>query len=1016
MPGTIALSHGDPAYHEALSYDRDLDLRQSIIHARRLRKSSRKSMIEVDPESYVGYSKEAPLLDLITYFVCCKCNKYLGSPRMRPRGNTMQLQKKQDEEEAEKEQKWFGLFTDLIFVAVIVQFAFQMKFHYKGFYTLPEPSDSQYMSNAWAADHDSACEALFSETHSEIVLNSDGRECAYRGGIDVYVELIIQTSHFWFVFFVAWLELSCGLGRFINISGFLDDILYCAYLITIIGMCVQIYPWNMMTKYVSSFTLWLSMAFCVQMLIHLLYYYVVDECRNYAWRRIWTYAIAIVINSIGGYFTFWVNYAAMLVSCGIVFYVSLTSFIPQKQTNLTVDHFVERFGLLIMISTGECILSLIIGNESDDSYAQTFNENAVILLSFTIMYIVKDVYFNSDAPANLHALTKTELPSACLWVFLHFPLSYCILTVGVGFMLIVADIKTDLQEHGLILCIPLSVALLIIDLLRLTHTGFRWSIWSILFRGINMLAIPLGYLIIKNQTYLLVWCAGWTFSQLFRDYIFKENYHAAHLLHMELRPADKQEVWNEWIQMGFMGPKVELWPPYLLVDWWKKRTGASRVKELHGDIDYHPNEHTRNSSQENTRDWLMEFADLIFVGVIWKFADQMKYTMKLYTEFDVLWVVLESTVFFSAFFCIWLELVSEFVRFQNMPGFLDDLARYVYLCGVLLMAIQMEPNQYLMANIRGFLASFVISLTSIFVLHVCYLYYKVNDALRYCRWRVGIYVMVITSTIITIPFDEYWLNLCTLILNVITLFVYSINSFRVTENSTDRDRRHAALVVKAQAEGKVLDEPIEDHILERFGLFVMIVSGESILALVIGSVNYDQEFITYLLIYIAFFMVFLIKIMYFMHNPELLDGHGLLKHEFPGAVAFCGIHLVLCLFLLWLGVSWKLIFYKWSGSGAVDSRWRTIFGISVTGVITSLVFNRFTHSKFQSDYLSYLRLIPIFAVPFVCSVMVEPIHFSIGCLSCFALLYIMDYKFFNHHEINELHLAPAEATAEISLT
>jgi len=365
-----------------------------------------------------------------------------------------------------------------------------------------------------------------------------------------------------------------------------------------------------------------------------------------------------------------------------------------------------------------------------------------------------------------------------------------------------------------------------------------------------------------------------------------------------------------------------------------------------------------------------------------------------------------------------LELIIEFVRFQNMPGVLDDLARFCYLCGVILMAIQMEYDQYLMENMVGFLLSFVISLLSVFVLHVCYLYHKVNDAVRYCKQRIVLYLMVITSSCITMMFNQYWLRFWTLCFNVILLLVYSINSFRVTENSTERNQRHAALVEKAQAEGKVLGEPIEDHILERFGLFVMIVSGESILALVIAYADYDQEFSTYLLIYVAFFMIFFIKNMYFMHNPELLDGHGLFKHQFPGAVAFCAIHLVLCLFLLWLGVSWKLIFYKWNGSGAIDSKWRTIFSVSVTGVIASLVFNRFTHSKFKADYLSWLRLIPILAVPFLCSALGdrEPQYFSIGCLGIFAFLYIMDYKFFNDHEINESHLTMAEHHGSASFT
>merc|ERR1719382_224144 len=265
--------------------------------------------------------------------------------------------------------------------------------------------------------------------------------------------------------------------------------------------------------------------------------------------------------------------------------------------------------------------------------------------------------------------------------------------------------------------------------------------------------------------------------------------------------------------------------------------------------------------------------------------------------------------------------MAEFVRFRNMPGIIDDVVRFFYLFGIVLMAIQMENNQYLTNNSKGFLTAFDISLSAILILHIYYLYYGVNDAIRYCKWRVGIYTLVIVSTFISILVNQYYLNLFILLINVITLLSYSINSFRVTESRKDRHLRRKKLQREAEEEDKELDEPIEDHILERFGLFVMITMGESLLALVIAYANYDQEALTYTLIYVAFYMIFFIKIMYFMNNPELEDGHALFEESSPGSVAFCMIHLMLCLSLLWVGVSWKLIFYKWNMSGTTYIRW-----------------------------------------------------------------------------------------------
>merc|ERR1712060_914654 len=391
-------------------------------------------------------------------------------------------------------------------------------------------------------------------------------------------------------------------------------------------------------------------------------------------------------------------------------------------------------------------------------------------------------------------------------------------------------------------------------------------------------------------------------------------------------------------------------------------------------------------------------------------GDQMKYTLKNYHEFETLWVVIESTLFFTAFFCIWLELMAEFVRFRNMPGIIDDVVRFFYLFGIVLMAIQMENNQYLTNNFVGFLTAFDWSLFTILILHFCYLYYGVNDAIRYCKWRIGIYMLVIISTFISILVNQYYLNLFILLINVITLLSYSINSFRVTESKRDRHLRRKELQREAEEEDKELDEPIEDHILERFGLFVMITMGESLLALVIAYANYDQEALTYTLIYVAFYMIFFIKIMYFMNNPELEDGHALFEEASPGSVAFCAIHLVLCLALLWVGVSWKLIFYSWDMSGTIYVRWRIIFGISVTLVMVSLVFNRFTHSKFKPDYLSWVRIVPIFAVLGLCYTMAEPEYFSIGCCCCFAGIYLMDYRFYNQNEINMFYVRETDSS------
>jgi len=977
--------------------------------SRRLK--SRLSMAEKVEHSYIGWSHEAPLTELL---LCCFWEKE-STIKTRKRGNTMTLDDHKKEEEADKEQKWFGLFTDLIFVTVIIQFARQINYHYKGFFLLPTTlSDHYYPTKEYSMDHNDLCEERFLESNGGILVSSDGMECYHIiGGLQGWVW---ETALFYFAFYVIWLELSAGLGRFINITGIVDDFLYFMLVIFIIGMTIQIAPFKMMMDERDGFSTWLSGALMTLTLIHMLYYYCIPVCRNYAWRRIWTYSLAVVINSVGFLCGPQINFVTILVSCLIVFYVSLTGFIAQEQTDLTIEHFVERFGLLIMITSGEAILALLIGDiESEDSFTQSTKQNSTIALSFTLMYILKDLYFNTDAPFKLHALTKSDMPGACVWIFLHLPICWCILFIGVSFKLIFSESPEDVHNPRYMLVFPLAIALLLIDFLPITHRHYKLSIPCVITKLVLVGCIPIGLLVVKDTLGILVWCVGVTFLHLMRDNFHKDKYEVNHdtvneVMHLfdhDHHEKTKAENWNEWRSTGFMGPKIEIWPPYLLADFFKSQgNGLQRVKEIGSVKDYHPNEHFRE--EENTRDWLMEFGDLILVGVIYKFADQMKFTLKNSDQFSSYTVLGECFLFFLAFFCLWLELVVEFVRFKNMPGPFDDLMRFIFLFGIALMATQCEQRQYLSANIKGFMFWFAVSLSSIFGLHVAYLYNGIYDAIRYCRWRVMIYGMVIGSTgsclVISIYVTEYYLNIGMLSLNVFIILFYSLNSFRVTESSEVREERRREAESEAENMHKELDELIEAHFLERFGLFVMITAGESILALVVSYAEYDQTPVTYMLIYVAFTMVFVIKMSYFSNNVNLEDGHALHKSKAPGAVAFCALHFFLCLFLLWLGTAWKLVFYKWNGKGNVERIYRLYMGAAVLGTMVCLYVCRFTHSKFVYGTLSWLRLIPIFGVMIICHYFPEPRAFSVGCVGCFLVLYYVDYKFYNrgYEEIEEV--------------
>jgi len=951
--------------------------------------------------SYMGWSAEAPVSELLCF--CCQKRKENRSTFVR---DTVKLEENWEELSSGKEQKWFGLFLDLILVSVIIQFAFEIKLHFRGFYILPttlsfyEETTLYSPSKTYDSQHNIDCKMLKMWDTSEYVVTDYGLECVKMGS-EVW---LYESLLFFFVFFVIWLELSCTLGKFINLPGFIDDLLYLVSVLAIIGMAILFEPHKHMMDERDKFTVILSLFFSSLLLLNLLYYNQIPISRNYAWRRIWTFAAATVMNSIGGICEYWVNFTTIFLSCSLVFYVTLTGFIAQDQKDLTIEYFVERLGLLIMITTGESILALVIGDtEMAGAYSQTFQDHSIIVGSFSMMYLIKDLYFSSDVPIRLHALRKTVFPGAPAWVLLHFPLCYSLLLLGVGILLIFLD--TDDYHYKNMIVWPLSSTLLFIDLLHLTHMHYRFSVYLIILRVIDIALIPCGLLLFwRNLNALLAWCVAITFLHLFKDkYLarWETNTTIIKLIYgteLEYEKKSSDESWDEWRTTGFMGPKIELWPPLLFLDVWKgnPKKGSERAIAMGGYKNLHPNEHIRHES--STRNWLMEFAELIFVGMIYKFADQIKYTLKYDDDYSSHVVIIESCVFFAVFFSIWMELVAEFARFKNMPGPVDDFARFVYLLGIVLMAVQCENNQYLSDNMNGFMSSYVISLCPIFCLHLCYLKYKVYDAVRYCQWRILCYGMVICSTMVCIVvsyfYKAYWLHMSMLAMNAFILLFYSLNSFRVIESDSVWAVEHKKNLEKAESMNLELDEPIEDHFLERFGLLVMITLGESVIALVVGSSQWEHEFDTLILVNVAFFMIVVIKHQYFAYNVTIQEGHALRKAQFPGSVAFCTIHLVLSLFLLWLGASWKLVLYLWDGN-TLGKFYRLFMGSSVVGVMLCLIFCRFTHRKYTIKPLSFLRLIPVFSVVAICNHYDNPVYFSAGNLGCMVCLFIMDYRFYN---------------------
>ena len=66
--------------------------------------------------------------------------------------------------------------------------------------------------------------------------------------------------------------------------------------------------------------------------------------------------------------------------------------------------YIERVGLIVMITTGESILALIVAD-----FEQTLEHYAIVLIAFFTMFLLKSIYFESHSETpDMHALAEVS--------------------------------------------------------------------------------------------------------------------------------------------------------------------------------------------------------------------------------------------------------------------------------------------------------------------------------------------------------------------------------------------------------------------------------------------------------------------------------------------------------------------------------------------------------------------------------------------------------------------------------
>lgn len=187
-------------------------------------------------------------------------------------------------------------------------------------------------------------------------------------------------------------------------------------------------------------------------------------------------------------------------------------------------------------------------------------------------------------------------------------------------------------------------------------------------------------------------------------------------------------------------------------------------------------------------------------------------------------IIAETLLFFFCFFIVWLELCQVNTRFHNLPGALDDTLFFVYLCGLIIMSVQMSSTEFLLTNKVGFLSGLITSFISVFLLHVAYLYY-IPLAQRYAERRIKTYsfsiIVLVIALIVALASDKdddlaNWWTVFSLILACGAVLTVALISFRVDPRYTNWTG---------------------EYFEERFGILIMILTGESILALMVGDAS-----------------------------------------------------------------------------------------------------------------------------------------------------------------------------------
>jgi len=640
-----------------------------------------------------------------------------------------------------------------------------------------------------------------------------------------------------------------------------------------------------------------------------------------------------------------------------------------------------------------------------------------IFLAFGTLYLLKNIYFGSHDGIAEDALRNEGSPGSVWYLTVHVPMYFFLLTGGAGFRLMFSVIHEKEVYEGYVMLLVASIALSITFMLMLRlaippDQGNMMSCGEITLRLGTVFVLSALVVIFLDEPIPLMSCVfvitalSWIYDLIFppiKDH--DEHYHdddetsgcwMGFLTICGLGEACGFEEDKEY-KGNFTGPKEEgtlfdliedvmccrLWgDPAPIPDYFSNEYAEELTKDQHhghgGHGEHGHGEHDSSEAEAGADHGMFgEFTDLIYVAVVIKFADQMKY--KQSTPFqadgdlvdsadDRFRIYFEAAVFFMCFFYTWLELTHCLIRFKNMPGIFDDVMFFCYLSGVVGMAVNLNHLEFLTERRLAFCAWFAFSLASLTVLHL--FYWQINDAEKYVARRLPWFGFSAVMALVAgfLP-PEYCLAV--LLVAVAVPLCVSVNSYRVWDHQTFS--KHEQM-----------------HYIERFGLIIMITIGESILALVLLDFERKMEF--FIVVFTAFATMYLILQNYIKSDSDA-KSHALAEGEICGSILWVCFHGIAAYFLLGMGVGYKMIL-PYADTDSVGEVNRYTLCYSLAGVLGSFIMIRAAHNLYKLTVTTLVvRLFVAGSAVVAAHFLEHPIYITAVCFGVVLVTGLLDIIF-----------------------